>query len=103
MHFLDQDIKDGGLIAVDERISNRAHRYRIRISPSPARRPFGPIRGATIRRSSPPSIPGLSYRAPRPLTSPAVAPELIRSRDRKSTRLNSSHVKISYAVFCLKK
>src|SRR5690606_40502832 len=34
--------------------------------------------------------------------------ELIRSKlkrclDRKSTRLNSSHVKISYAVFCLKK
>src|SRR5439155_678214 len=26
-----------------------------------------------------------------------------RSRDRKSTRLNSSHVAISYAVFCLKK
>src|SRR5690606_39439116 len=26
-----------------------------------------------------------------------------RHRDRKSTRLNSSHVKISYAVFCLKK
>src|SRR5690606_39349428 len=25
------------------------------------------------------------------------------SQDRKSTRLNSSHVKISYAVFCLKK
>src|SRR5690606_39618407 len=27
----------------------------------------------------------------------------VRLRDRKSTRLNSSHVKISYAVFCLKK
>src|SRR3989442_10023182 len=27
----------------------------------------------------------------------------VRSRDRKSTRLNSSHVRISYAVFCLKK
>src|SRR3989442_11729723 len=26
-----------------------------------------------------------------------------RTRDRKSTRLNSSHVRISYAVFCLKK
>src|SRR5436309_11598049 len=26
-----------------------------------------------------------------------------RTLDRKSTRLNSSHVKISYAVFCLKK
>src|SRR5690606_40813397 len=30
-----------------------------------------------------------------------VAAEL--GTDRKSTRLNSSHVKISYAVFCLKK
>src|SRR5207249_8707032 len=28
---------------------------------------------------------------------------LVRARDRKSTRLNSSHVSISYAVFCLKK
>src|SRR5690625_3456679 len=27
----------------------------------------------------------------------------IRLRDRKSTRLNSSHVAISYAVFCLQK
>src|SRR5699024_11614662 len=26
-----------------------------------------------------------------------------RDQDRKSTRLNSSHVSISYAVFCLKK
>src|SRR5437773_6814552 len=26
-----------------------------------------------------------------------------RRRDRKSTRLNSSHITISYAVFCLKK
>src|SRR5438477_7848878 len=28
---------------------------------------------------------------------------LLRGRDRKSTRLNSSHMSISYAVFCLKK
>src|SRR2546430_17699455 len=27
----------------------------------------------------------------------------LRPRDRKSTRLNSSHSQISYAVFCLKK
>src|SRR5699024_12357986 len=33
-------------------------------------------------------------------TSPELA--LVRA-DRKSTRLNSSHVSISYAVFCLKK
>src|SRR3712207_7656776 len=30
-------------------------------------------------------------------------PENKLSRDRKSTRLNSSHANISYAVFCLKK
>src|SRR5690606_41960063 len=28
--------------------------------------------------------------------------KVLEIRDRKSTRLNSSHVKISYAVFCLK-
>src|SRR5438067_7055154 len=34
-----------------------------------------------------------------------LRPELrsVAPRDRKSTRLNSSHVSISYAVFCLKK
>src|SRR5438874_5597042 len=30
-------------------------------------------------------------------------PLYIGERDRKSTRLNSSHVEMSYAVFCLKK
>src|SRR2546426_2278845 len=34
-----------------------------------------------------------------PLMSGTIAP----TRDRKSTRLNSSHLVISYAVFCLKK
>src|SRR5690606_41627198 len=35
---------------------------------------------------------------------PRFVDEIERARaDRKSTRLNSSHVKISYAVFCLKK
>src|SRR5207249_8172186 len=33
----------------------------------------------------------------------AFVAEGARMRDRKSTRLNSSHVSISYAVFCLKK
>src|SRR3712207_8048281 len=30
-------------------------------------------------------------------------PQFAPGRDRKSTRLNSSHANISYAVFCLKK
>src|SRR5690606_42039115 len=39
-------------------------------------------------------LPSVAYRADGGGTATA---------DRKSTRLNSSHVKISYAVFCLKK
>src|SRR5207253_11024920 len=35
--------------------------------------------------------------------SQSIADLLLRTIDRKSTRLNSSHVAISYAVFCLKK
>src|SRR5699024_12567005 len=34
---------------------------------------------------------------------PSNPPAPSMGRDRKSTRLNSSHVSISYAVFCLKK
>src|SRR3989442_7888601 len=37
------------------------------------------------------------------LSYPEQAARLLKLRDRKSTRLNSSHVRISYAVFCLKK
>src|SRR3989442_11846864 len=40
------------------------------------------------------------YSVPILVSCPGGAPA---SRDRKSTRLNSSHVRISYAVFCLKK
>src|SRR2546429_946608 len=39
----------------------------------------------------------------RVIDSGAPDAELLRSIDRKSTRLNSSHGYISYAVFCLKK
>src|SRR3712207_7742641 len=33
----------------------------------------------------------------------AVGGQVLEQEDRKSTRLNSSHANISYAVFCLKK
>src|SRR5256885_12771103 len=36
-------------------------------------------------------------------TRKALATRPFKNRDRKSTRLNSSHLVISYAVFCLKK
>src|SRR5690606_41174911 len=38
-----------------------------------------------------------------PRLSDGIDHALVVTADRKSTRLNSSHVKISYAVFCLKK
>src|SRR3712207_8021941 len=41
--------------------------------------------------------PGLADHVPQPHD------DAVRRRDRKSTRLNSSHANISYAVFCLKK
>src|SRR3712207_7169864 len=41
-------------------------------------------------------------RVPEHAGAPAAA-DLPRHLDRKSTRLNSSHANISYAVFCLKK
>src|SRR5690606_39536639 len=37
------------------------------------------------------------------LAKSTAKPVVLVCTDRKSTRLNSSHVKISYAVFCLKK
>src|SRR3712207_8988231 len=36
-------------------------------------------------------------------SSSARMPSILSTPDRKSTRLNSSHANISYAVFCLKK
>src|SRR5690606_41729113 len=44
-------------------------------------------------------VPEYAILAPSILAQLAV----LHGRDRKSTRLNSSHVKISYAVFCLNK
>src|SRR3712207_8253669 len=46
---------------------------------------------------------GKSGKGPRSVGHLRVCTEAILERDRKSTRLNSSHANISYAVFCLKK
>src|SRR5689334_24167354 len=62
------------------------------------RSPRGGPTGIFWRDQGPGSVRGL-HRASRT----AQEKELVRLRDRKSTRLNSSHSSISYAVFCLKK
>src|SRR5438034_8197289 len=43
------------------------------------------------------------YLAIPPVLFELVVEQLVKAGDRKSTRLNSSHTVISYAVFCLKK
>src|SRR2546426_6568950 len=71
--------------------------------------------GRGVRREAAPArarraITGGALRAPdgaRARRAPTPSPEPARGQqpaaDRKSTRLNSSHLVISYAVFCLKK
>src|SRR5207247_3111162 len=56
---------------------------------------------ARLARRSPP-VHTLAHCFTAPLVRPAMNSRW-RERDRKSTRLNSSHEWISYAVFCLKK
>src|SRR3989442_6206042 len=57
-------------------------------------------------------LPGVAAHGPRRGRAGSAGPEVLAGHpvgrvsgrtDRKSTRLNSSHVRISYAVFCLKK
>src|SRR5439155_23929002 len=68
-----------------------------------------PISTVACRHSSGASVPSSAGRYDRTGRRPASAPRLqhpqrpVLEGDRKSTRLNSSHVAISYAVFCLKK
>src|SRR5436309_4691418 len=56
----------------------------------------------TLFRSGSDRPGGCLKTSPRSGEGEKIRDSLFRS-DRKSTRLNSSHVKISYAVFCLKK
>src|SRR3712207_7058884 len=66
------------------------------------RRGFGKtrLRGCSLDGDYPPARHAQEIHGPEPEDRVRVAR---RSPDRKSTRLNSSHANISYAVFCLKK
>src|SRR2546427_2042652 len=63
--------------------------------------PFVPVI-ATVRVLPPPPLPARA-RNPRSTSEKIGTPPARAAADRKSTRLNSSHSQISYAVFCLKK
>src|SRR5262245_65321464 len=78
---------------------------------------FRSTNGRHIGRNCPSGVHpvALLVLLPRPTRAGVVAPHLggvalhrrplglVAAEDRKSTRLNSSHLGISYAVFCLKK
>src|SRR3712207_8477642 len=57
--------------------------------------------GERVGRAAPESALGRAFASGRPITGMLVTE--LAWEDRKSTRLNSSHANISYAVFCLKK
>src|SRR5690606_39634457 len=73
-----------------------AEAQRARVVRSPAARPYPSLHAESAARGDPAGLPRGVHALPVPLAARGC-------RDRKSTRLNSSHVKISYAVFCLKK
>src|SRR2546430_7291511 len=62
--------------------------------------PYTTLFRSTLKPSSKLTAPGSGGPSGRPMVA-AIASR--SKRDRKSTRLNSSHSQISYAVFCLKK
>src|SRR2546426_3334291 len=73
-------------------IAQKADQGRVRVAP----------RTRVEEEARPAAVPakrqGPGDRQPLPMS-----PRVDQDRDRKSTRLNSSHLVISYAVFCLKK
>src|SRR5690606_34718363 len=79
-----------------EGIPQPSSRSPLQLSSTPLKQSSGPLgtQGALTTSSS----GGVS-----PTAGAGAPPERHPARDRKSTRLNSSHVKISYAVFCVKK
>src|SRR2546430_5989861 len=81
--------------------SSLSHRPCCSAPPPPPSSPRS--RGRNGRRPRRPPTPPPAARTRRPPPRTPSPGSSRASRDRKSTRLNSSHSQISYAVFCLKK
>src|SRR3712207_7022346 len=69
----------------------------------PRRRSASPDQRSGPHRADPPGTPSLVSRLRRAARRGGAEGRARKEQDRKSTRLNSSHANISYAVFCLKK
>src|SRR3712207_8531458 len=81
----------------------------IRLPPRSTLFPYTTLFRSRRRRRTPPARTGTwswslgRTRAPSSRSAATVVAQITFVVDRKSTRLNSSHANISYAVFCLKK
>src|SRR5437763_7050002 len=62
-----------------------------------------PTRRSSDLGETPKPGPQIDRQTSCPEGGPTTLKEMVSEKDRKSTRLNSSHRCISYAVFCLKK
>src|SRR3712207_8808149 len=95
------DVCSSDLRRVHRRVSVGPRRVRV---PPDVERAHGDERARRIRRvrRGPDAVPGGPRSVRRRRGGGGSGPGGV-PRDRKSTRLNSSHANISYAVFCLKK
>src|SRR5207253_4370629 len=93
------------VLLVRKQLAEAEDRDLLRLRRVQRRAPDGRIRRKQRSIRVGPSVPIrlAMERFERPVELVALQPFPARFRDRKSTRLNSSHVAISYAVFCLKK
>src|SRR5262245_24832172 len=100
---MQSEVHIAGLLSVFDESARRREEGRLRKMIPKKRRIFRFMRPP--RRFPTPFLPSLPHRGPGELVWPGYTPPPTRRRetDRKSTRLNSSHLGISYAVFCLKK
>src|SRR2546430_10085399 len=102
--------------AVRKAVGHKPEPVRVRAAPGHARKsaaaPKKPVAAPPAAGSAPPVELRKPLRVTPATPPPATATMITASRsaahavnaeDRKSTRLNSSHSQISYAVFCLKK
>src|SRR3712207_8686482 len=93
------DLAKEAIEILEENFGDRVFASRIRKT---IRFAEAPVKGMSVLKYDPDGVAAHSYRQ--------LAKEVLGdgrrsagcSRDRKSTRLNSSHANISYAVFCLK-
>src|SRR3989475_8288122 len=85
---VDEDLRAGAAVAAREPAVPLSGRCRVR---------------ALVRAGAPGRAALRQAHAGLDRANPASVPLREGGRDRKSTRLNSSHSQISYAVFCLKK